>query len=206
MFFWNKIVPLFFIILFNGFFSRTLFAKQIDFFICSVTENKSQYAVIRKNISNEGDLNERFEDNMFMEEKLTPFFIAKGYPIPEFCEEVDLDRLTVDFPILKRHIDQFLIAENATNNQEPLIVILPSQLTNSDSINKVRPVIIATTLTFAVLWVLGSSFLAPGCLMVFITCAFRPEQCQMVLDNFSNFFSELWAKSTKQVTGRRLSN
>ncbi|WP_252176523.1 hypothetical protein [Endozoicomonas sp. 4G] len=196
----------------NLFIFNAYASEQINFFICSATENKSQYAVIERKTIDKKIFNDDFDNSGAVINQLAPLFLAKDYYIPNFCKTVNLEKLTNEFPYLKDSIKQYLTLEDSKDDKEPLIVVLPTQLTSSDSINKVRPAIIATSLTFAILWALGSSYLAPGSLMVFITCAFRPEQCQTVLENFSDFFSELWTKATtRQVTamsgkGHRLGN
>ncbi|WP_257282044.1 MULTISPECIES: hypothetical protein [unclassified Endozoicomonas] len=199
-------------ITFNLFIFNASASEQINFFICSANENKSQYAVIERETIDKKIFNDDFDNNWSVINQLAPFFLVRGHYIPSSCEIVNLKNLTNEFPYLKDSIKRYLTLEDSKDNKEPLIVVLPTQLTNSDSINKVRPAIIATSLTFAILWGLGSSYLAPGCLMVFITCAFRPEQCQTVLENFSDFFSELWTKATSRQstsmsgTGHRLGN
>ena len=212
-----KRLPFLFVtIIIGGFFSNAFAVEKIDFMICTESESKRQYAVIERNMLNEKSYyeisnessnessNENSNNDEAMINNLAPVFLAKGYYIiPNHCEKIDLESLTNQFPRLKGTINQYLALEDKFYGQ-PLLVPLPTQLTNSDSINKVRPVIIATSLTFALLWALGSSYLAPGCLIVFITCAFRPEQCQTVLSNFSDFFSELWSKiATNQIISSR---
>ena len=210
MVFFKKILFLISIIATNIFFYNAFASSQIDFLICSSTENKSQYAVIERNTIYKKSFEDNSDNSEVMINNLAPFFLSKGYYIPDFCGKVDLEKLTNEFPYLSDKINQYLAMEDNENNENPLIVVLPHHLTSADSINKVRPVIIATSLTFALLWGLGSSYLAPGCLMIFITCAFRPEQCQTVLENFYNFFAELWAKATTRQftpmtgTGHRL--
>lgn len=179
----------------SNLFTNAFATNLIDFLICTSAENKSQYAVIQRSGVSEQRFDNNLDDAISLSNNLTPFFLANGYSAPDSCEKVNLENLTRQFPYLKSQINQYLTLESDKSDEEPLIVALPHYLNNSDTVIKVRPVIIATALTYAVLWAIGTPYAAPGTMLVFMNCAFAPERCQIVLENFSRFFSELWAKA-----------